>query len=314
MTTAPRDGAPRHLHLPDGRRLAYAEYGDPAGRPALYCHGFPSSRREARLLEPAATRLGVRLIAIDRPGYGGSDYWAGRTIASWANDCARLLDHLGFAQVALIGVSGGGPFALACAARIPHRLTACTLVCALGPIYLPEVLGTMAWPARTALQLVRTLPKAAGLVYGRHSTAVLARWPTLIEHVRDAAAPVVDRALLAEPRIRDIMNGNIRDALGAGALGARQDIQLYTRPWDLPLTAIPVPIVLWHGDLDGSVPVAHARWYLRHLPRCTGHIVPGEGHFSLPLGHAEAILGDLIANACNGAAARAEIDAPPATA
>lgn len=288
------DVAPRSLRLPDGRRLCYAEYGSPGGTPVLYCHGFPSSRREALLLEPAASRIGLRLIAVDRPGYGRSDYQSDRTIPSWADDCRALFDALGLERVGVVGVSGGGPFALACAARIPERLSGCTLVCALGPVYLPDVLAAMAWPARAALQLVRRLPAASRLVYGRHSAKVLARWPATIERIRDAAAPRIDRELLAEPRVRGLMNRNIRDALGNGARGARQDIQLYTQPWGLPLADIHFPIDAWHGDLDGSVPAAHARWYAKHLPSCSGQILAGEGHFSLPLRHSEAILNRLV--------------------
>ncbi len=313
MTAEGQEEPPRFLRLPGGRRLAYAEYGDPTGLPALYCHGFPSSRREALLLEPAASRSGVRLIAVDRPGYGESDFDPCRTIPAWADDCRQLLDHLRIRRAALIGVSGGGPFALACAARIPDRLSACALVGALGPIYLREVLAAMAWPARSALRLVRRLPRASRIVYGRHSAPILARWPAVIEWVRDAAAPAVDRDLLSQPRIRAMMNRNIRDALGGGGLGASQDIQLYTQPWGFPLEAIAFPIAVWHGDLDGSVPVAHARWYARHLPRCKGHILPGEGHFSLPLGEGAAILDELISHAGEKSAKTAGIDAHHST-
>jgi len=297
MVADPRpdqDLAPRSLRLRDGRQLTYVEYGSPDGPPVLYCHGFPSSHREALLLEPAASRIGVRLISIDRPGYGSSDYQPGRTIPDWADDCQVLLDALGLNRVGVVGVSGGGPFALACAAQLPDRLSACTLVCALGPVYLAEVLAAMAWPARTALQLVRKLPAASGLVYGQHSARVLARWPATIERIRDAAAPRIDQELLAEPRVRGLMNRNIRDALANGARGARQDIQLYTQPWGLPLDDIRVPIEAWHGDLDGSVPVAHGRWYAKHLPSCSAQILPGEGHFSLPLRHSETILKHLL--------------------
>jgi len=313
-TDHPTTPAPQHLRLADGRRLAYAEYGAAHGLPVLYCHGFPSSHREARLLEPAAHALGVRLVTLDRPGYGGSDALPGRTLLDWADDCAQVLDRLGLERVALIGVSGGGPFALACAARIPTRLSACTLVCPLGPVYRAEVLAAMPRPARAALQLVRKAPRFARLVYGPPVSDLLARWPTLIERIRDAAAPRIDRTLLAEPGIRAIMNGNLRDALGAGAHGALRDIQLYTQPCGFDVADVDLAIDLWHGEIDGSVPVAHAHWYARHLRRCTSHILPGEGHFSLPLRHAEAILTQLIERVATPAGRKAtttmQIDAP----
>ncbi|MBK1731072.1 alpha/beta fold hydrolase [Thiococcus pfennigii] len=314
-TETPSTPAPQHLRLADGRRLAYAEYGGKDGPPVLYCHGFPSSHREARLLEPAARRLGVRLITLDRPGYGGSDACPERTLLDWADDCAAVLDRLGLARTALVGVSGGGPFALACAARIPERFTTCTLVCPLGPVYRTEVLAAMPGPARAALQLVRRAPRLGRLVYGPPVSDLLARWPTLIERIRDAAAPPIDRDLLAEPRIRTIMNTSLRDALGRGARGARRDIRLYTQPWGFDIADIDLPIDLWHGEIDGTVPVAHARWYAGHLRRCTPHILPGEGHFSLPVQQAETILTRLIerAAAAPPRPATPEIDGRPAS-
>ncbi|MEY6432307.1 alpha/beta hydrolase [Thioalkalicoccus limnaeus] len=311
------DQPPSFAPMARGRRLAYGEYGDPAGIPLVYCHGFPSSRREALLLHPAACAVGVRLIAADRPGYGASEFDPDRRIPDWADDCARLLDHLGLERATLAGISGGGPYALACAAAMPERLDGCLLVCPLGPVYRPEVLAEMRAPSRNALWLASRLPVMTRLVYGEPASHLFARWPQTVEWVRDAAAPPVDRDQLADPRVRAIMNRTIQDALDHGARGARQDIQLYTRPWGLRYAEIGFPIDLWHGEDDGTVPVAHAHWYARHLPRCTTHILPAEGHFSLPLCHAETILRDLrhpIQGCAEPAAApanrRASIDAP----
>ena len=122
------------IRLADGRRLGYAEYGDPEGKPLFYCHGFPASRLEAALLDPSARKAGVRVVAADRPGCGLSDFQPDRRIGDWPGDVVELAGALGIDRFAVVGVSGGGPYALACARKIPQRLTAAAVVCGLGPV------------------------------------------------------------------------------------------------------------------------------------------------------------------------------------
>src|SRR5688572_28104051 len=120
------------LTLSDGRKVGIAEFGAPAGRPVVYCHGFPASRLEARLAHEAAKEVGARLIALDRPGYGLSDFQPGRRIGDWPRDVVEAADALGVQRFAMLGVSGGAPYALACAALLPERITALGVVCGLG--------------------------------------------------------------------------------------------------------------------------------------------------------------------------------------
>jgi pimeloyl-ACP methyl ester carboxylesterase len=294
----PQDG-PHFVRLPDGRRLAYAEYGAAGGRPVLYCHGFPSSRREARLLHGAAVAAGARIIAPDRPGYGSSDDAPGRSMADWADDCAVLTAQLGLSRFAILGVSGGGPYALACAQYLPERLpsalTACTLVCPLGAIYLDQLLDRMNPAARASLLLGRQPAWLANLVYGAPTTAALTRWPSLVERFRHIGAPPADRAVLAEGDTASILNQTIADAMRNGAPGARRDLSLYTHDWGLDLTAIRMSIQIWHGTDDGTVPIDHARWLAAQLPNAHLTELPGQGHYSVPIGHARQILEGLLA-------------------
>ncbi|WP_455385831.1 alpha/beta fold hydrolase, partial [Acidihalobacter prosperus] len=136
------------LRLPDGRRLAYAEYGDPRGRPLIYNHGLLSSRFEAVFADGAARRLGLRLIAVDRPGCGGSDPLPGRRLLDWPGDVAALAAALRLPHFHVFGVSGGGPYALACASALAGRVTGLTLVCPLGP---PDTLAGLEEGAGTRL-------------------------------------------------------------------------------------------------------------------------------------------------------------------
>jgi pimeloyl-ACP methyl ester carboxylesterase len=282
------------LRLPDGRRVAFGEYGDPTGQPVVYCHGFPSSRREALLVHDSAAAEGARIIALDRPGYGDSDPRFGRTILEWPADVAAVADHLNLDHVALLGISGGGPYALACAARIPERIRACALVCPLGPIYRPELLATMHWAARNQFAMAKNVPLLTQVIFGPVTTGFLSQNPDVVEHFRAIAAPTVDQQALEQKQVRQVLNATISEAMRTGARGARQDLVLYTFPWGIAFESLRTPLQLWHGEVDGTVPVAHSRWYAAHLPGVVTHFIPGEGHYSLPLHYSRHIMRDLL--------------------
>ncbi len=154
------------ITLADGRRLAYAEYGNRKGSPVIYCHGFPGSRLEAALMDASAKQLGLHVIAPDRPGYGQSDFQPGRRLSDWPTDIAALLDTLSVPRCSVLAISGGGPYALACAEHLADRIDNVSIVCGLGPADKPgatritsdpvvhqdrakTVTHTVSWPAST---------------------------------------------------------------------------------------------------------------------------------------------------------------------
>lgn len=293
------DASPRWLRLADGRRLAYGEYGDPTGRPSLHCHGFPSSRLEAALLHAAAVASGTRLISPDRPGYGDSDPERRRTLLSWADDVQALADHLALERLALIGWSGGGPYALACLARIPERISGCALICPLGPIDRDDVRVQMRLATRLSFELAHRSPALSWWLHARPLPTLISIWPGLIDRVRAGNSGQADRRALQDQHVSTVLNQSVQAAMRRGAIGTRQDLALYTHPWQIDFSAldrsIDRPIDLWHGDADNTVPLAHAHWYAAHLPGCRLRIMPGEGHYSLPLNHGAAILQTLQA-------------------
>jgi len=280
--------------LRDGRRMAYAEIGAADGAPAIYCHGFPASRLEARLVEAAARQIGVRLIAPDRPGYGRSDWHAERTILDWPDDVVQLADRLGLERFHVLGVSGGGPYALALAHRLPEQVRGLSIVCGLGQVCLPEALDPMHWPARLGFGTAESAPWVNRLVFGGVVGRLMQVRPEIALKMLTVGVTPPDRRVLSQPDIHAIVCESLREGLREGTRGALLDMALYARPWPFDPVGLQLPVSLWHGDSDATVPLCHTRMLAQSLPQATVHIVPGEGHFSLPIERAGEILAGLI--------------------
>jgi pimeloyl-ACP methyl ester carboxylesterase len=278
------------ITLGDGRRLGYAEYGDPEGKPLFYCHGYPASRLEAALLDQASREKGVRIIAADRPGCGLSDFQPNRRIVDWPNDVVDLADTLGIERFAIVGVSGGGPYALACARIIPQRLTAAGVVCGLGPISEPWAIRDMLWSRRLVFSLTRQTPWLLRLVLATVFESVLRRRPTVILSIIARTPVLPDRRVLERPEVGQALLASIRESIRMGTRGILHDLALYTQDWGFRPEDIALTVDLWHGEADPIVPVAHARSLMKQLPQVRPVILPGEGHFSLPINHMGSIL------------------------
>lgn len=282
----------RRIRLADGRSLACLALGTPGGSPVMYFHGYPGSRLEGRLAAPAARRLGLRLLAPDRPGFGASTFQPGRTLGAWAADVAELADRLGLERFAVVGASGGGPYALACAARIPERLSGVALVGALGPLARTDLAHGMPTLNRLALALAARSPPLA-----RFAVRLAARWvrrdpERWLAHMM-AGAPAADRRVLADPAYRALFAASTVQALRQGGRGAAWELTLLARPWDFRIEEVPVAVRIWQGLADNIVPAAIARHLAAALPHGVCHYLPGEGHLSLIVRHLDAVLAEL---------------------
>lgn len=287
------DREAQQLKLPDRRNLGYGEFGALNGLPVLYNHGFPASRLEARLVEEEAASLGLRLIAVDRPGFGLSTPQPGRGLLDWPGDIITLADHLGLERFAMLGVSGGGPATLACAVELADRLSAVTIVCGLGPVAEPRLRQGMPWPARFSFGLAHRVPFVAGILFGRLIGPLLKRTPELTLWLLTIAAPAADRRFLERPAIRRRFSDSLREAFRQGGRGAASELILLARTWPFQLARIEIPLELWHGRKDATVPFGHAEHLASRLAAVTCRYFTDEGHFSLPLDHAGAILESL---------------------
>jgi len=280
----------RQVILGDGRILGFAEYGAPEGKPVFYCHGFPASRLEAELTATTAARIGVRVVAADRPGFGFSDFKPERSLIDWPDDLRELADALGIERFAVLGVSGGGPYALACTHRLAPRLSRVGLVCALGPLAGTALLRGMGWPARVSFGLARRTPRLLRLLYEGLLGPFLRKHPSAAINLLTVAAPSADREVLARPEVHRILTASIGEAFRPGLRGATWEMGLYSRPWGFAPEEIALPVHLWHGTADATVPFSHGRHLAAALPNCRSVYVEGEGHFTLPIGHMEEIL------------------------
>ena len=282
------------LILPDGRRLAYAIYGDPGAKETVfYFHGCPGSRLEVELSGESMPLPAVRLVAVDRPGIGGSDRQEKRKLLDWPGDVLALADALEAERFFLLGVSGGGPYAAACAYSMPDRVSSTALVCPLFPLYRTGARKEMAWRHRIIMDVAGHCPPLLAGICGTIGWQIRKMPQTVLFWMTEAAS-APDRVVLARPEVREIFIRSFREAIGTSINGIFQDLIIYTRPWGFAVGQIPGRVDLWQGCADHTVPAEMGRRWVRELARCRPHFLPGQGHFSLPINHLAEVIRNLI--------------------
>jgi pimeloyl-ACP methyl ester carboxylesterase len=266
----------------DGRNLRVIDVGPEDGPAIVAHHGTPGGRALYRLERESAHERGLRLIAYDRPGYGGSTPARGRKVVDAASDVAAILDALGVERFGTYGGSGGGPHALACAARMPERCAAAATIAGVGPIDAPD----LDWMAGMGEGNVAEFAAAEA---GRDALA---------EHCRADAAGILDAtpddlADAMRPHLSDVdaaaLTGEfaahvldtVRDALAPGVEGWLDDDYAFLAPWGFDPEQIGVPVLIWQGEEDLMVPPGHGAWLRAHIPTAEGAVMPREGHLTL---------------------------------
>jgi pimeloyl-ACP methyl ester carboxylesterase len=280
--------------LPKRRTLGFAEFGPPDGKPIFWFHGTPGGRRqippEARL---AAEERGVRLIGIDRPGVGDSTAHLYPSLLAWAHDIRIVADRLAVGRFGLIGLSGGGPYVLACAHALPERVVAGAILGGVAPTQGPEA------PAGGVVQFAAQFEPLF-----RHLHEPLGVMLTLLAWVlRPAASPVFnlimnispegDRAVFARPEMKAMFIDDILQGSRWGLRAPVYDLLLFSRPWGFRLRDIRVPIRFWHGDADHLVPLAHGRRQAELVRDAMLCIRRGESHLG-SLAAAEDVLDAIL--------------------
>lgn len=285
--------ADKTFQLSSGRTLGYAEYGDPSGTPLFYFHGWPSSRVQGELLDETGKRQGLRDIAPDRPGMGLSDFQPGRTLTDWPQVVRELAQQVGAEKFYVIGVSGGGPYALVCAHAIPERLLGTSVVCGAPAL---RVVGTdgLFWAYKLAMWMQDRLPLAlwpglrvSAWVTGRK----FSQWPQTFLSRFYAAE---DRRAMLDDNMHRIMMQSGRIALLGSVSALRHDGMIYQSDWGFNLGEIQMPVRFWHGDEDWNIPLSLAQKTAAHVPNAIFTVTPKDGHYSLPLLRADEIVAAMM--------------------
>lgn len=307
---------PAGMQLSDGRRLAYTVTGPASGAPVLYCHGAIGTPVQATVdLECLTRRLGVRYIAPSRPGVGGSDPLPGRNVRAFAADVRELADRLELERFSVVGVSAGGPYALAIAHALGARVAAVAVCSSLSPLWAPQRSPGLQRRIRLALEVLARVPRLCGIV-GDAVLPAIARHPGLLSHVIAAHAAPAERSRLASDREGAAASTSFLDAAAGGVGGMIDDFLVYSGDWGFPAAEVDNEVHLWHGVADPLVPVEHALQLAVALPRCRVFFDPEAGHhfFRTELAEILAVLigrssgpGDGVQTTIEGALAAAQL-------
>lgn len=281
----------------NGDRIAFSEYGDGAGEPVIFCHGWPSSRLMAELTDDAARELGVRIISPDRPGIAGSSFVEHRALLDWAPLVNELADHLELTTFRLLAISGGAPYAYAAAWALPQRVRAIAVVSGAPHIAeLKDHAGLWAlyrWLLRANAKLP---PRVSRWGFRAARPFLSLRPPRRSRPVLLRLLQECDAECLRDKRAFEACFESQRRAWETSAEGVLADAELFARPWGFSLRELRVPVRLWHGDRDRSFSVAVAKETAEQIPNCALRIIENAGHYSTPIRHMREILVDLISS------------------
>jgi pimeloyl-ACP methyl ester carboxylesterase len=272
--------------------LGYAEYGAPEGKPIFFFAGSPGSRLDWPGLADhadAAADLNARIIALDRPGCGLSDFKSGRQFLDWPDDVVELAEALQLDRFAVLGVSGGGPYAAACAFKIPERLTATAIVSGVGPVDAPGTKDGSSWTLYGKGSVTRRF------MLMMLSMGLRKNPDQFASKLEESFSGPDKELLLTKPETVNAVMGTFGEALRPGIAGLHYEAGLYTQPWGFQLENITAEIHLWHGEQDGNVLVSVGRYVADALPNCQANFIENEGHLTLTLNYVRDFLGILTA-------------------
>jgi pimeloyl-ACP methyl ester carboxylesterase len=264
------------IKLKDKRKLGYAEYGDPKGKPIFFFHGWPVSRLSGGIADKTAKKLKIRIISPDRPGYGLSDFKKNRELLDWPDDVVELADKLNIKKFAVVGVSGGGPYAAVCAYKIPQRLSKVSIVVGLGPTWIKGSLDGMSWSSKIGWANYARFPITATM--GAYLNGLIANHFPSLGIFRFMFGSKSDRLINFKRTFQSSLQENFREAFRQGYKAAEQDLNLYTRDWGFALKDIKIPVYLWYGADDKNVSLNMGKYYASEIKNSKLKVYTGEAH------------------------------------
>ena len=289
------------IELADGRCFGLARYGAVDGDPVLALHGAPASRIMFDVADGPAKKLGLTLYCPDRPGYGLTPKEDAPSLEARVRDLELIADALSLNQFSVLGVSGGGPYAVALAARLGDRVRGLGLVSPLGPVAQFEKARKSGHIGKEHDRLSRghrifflDLPKISSVlaVQAGISARVFKAAPHLFARLFALSLSKSDRKVLQQPHVQESLIDMTLEALRQGVVGGLADLEVFSKPWPVKFEAITAPAILWQGTADRIVPAAVSVWLSGLIPNCRLERLEDCGHFWV-YDHIEEVLGGL---------------------
>jgi pimeloyl-ACP methyl ester carboxylesterase len=278
--------------LKDGRHLAFNEFGDPNGKPVFFFHGWPGARLQGAITDQSSKSLGIRIISPDRPGFGHSDYLPKRSILDWPKDLLELAEHLKLETFSVLGLSGGAPYALACAIKIPHRVNAVGIISGIGPSDAPNAAEGVNPKIRRTIKMCVFAPWLVRFSLWRMAKQRYQNPERAFSDLLESL-PEADRRALSQPTVKPMALTASADTFHHGTRGHFLEIRLFARPWGFQISELQMPIQLWHGEEDKDILLKTAQRQAQTIPNCQSRFIPGEGHYSLYINYIHEILAGL---------------------
>jgi pimeloyl-ACP methyl ester carboxylesterase len=299
---------------PGGRRVAYAQFGASDGTPVLFCHGWMASRLTRHPDDRLTASLGVRLVTVDRAGIGQSDPDSAKTLLSSAEDLRAVADELELERFAVLGHSGGGPYAFACARTLPERVARLAIVSGFAPFDRPDAYAGMSSRMRGFVKLLRAAPWLAGPLM-RSTPARYHKDPDKAFAHQFGELGDADRAALEDAGLRQSLLDSAVEALAGGHAGVADESRLlFARRWGFSPADVECHVDLWYGTADTIVPADMARYLAQVISDCRLTLLADEGHM-LYLTHWSEILRSLTGPSPSGdPGPAAQVPAPRARA
>lgn len=300
--------------LPDGRQLGYAEYGDHNGTPLFYFHGYPSCRLEAYAIDDIAQKHHIRLLALDRPGFGLSTPQPNRSIVDWPNDVAAFAKAMQLPRFAIIGASGGGPYALACAHRLPREMLTGVGLFASGPPWVAgahhistyrRVARVMAtyWPTGLRIIFDVMVRISRWLIHSGPVTRRIDQWLEREDQKKGAndqvsfetEIPTITPKKTAAERRVELVRVLLEEPFAQGGTAAVDEARLLSSDdWGFSFESVRYdPVRIWHGARDENAPVALIRHMVEKLPSCVYYEFEGDSHYTM-FKHVEGAITELV--------------------
>ena len=283
------------VQLSDGSHLAYDEYGDPQGRPVIFCHGWPSSRSMAQLTDDAAKRLGIRIISPDRPGINGSSFVSERSLLHWPEVLQKFVTHLSIEKFRMLAISGGAPYAYVAAWKLPEQVEAIAIASGVPPIAELRDHTGLFWLHRRMLALQGRDPELLRRLFRVARPFAAMQMSLRCRPFLRFFLQRMDAEALRDRRAFESCFESSRAAWAASVDGVIADAEIYAKPWGFSLEEIRVPVHLWHGRKDRTFAFHLVEELAKRFRNCRLHVVENAGHYSLPIRNIEQILTDLIA-------------------